>query len=129
MDMRPLVIVPLLLLSACTIRNRYSADGPDARPLTAYGLSHGMITVPIVIASGTATGKPMWGALASCAFYLGHETEETRTWSYFEWGLGDSLADVALPCLTGFALNKLLHEWTWWKLWRREPETHPTPSG
>ena len=88
-----------------------------------------MVTVPIVIVSGAVTGKPLWGALASCAFYLGHETEETRTWSYFEWGLDDSLGDVVLPCMTGFALNRLLQEWTWWKLWRDEKPAEEQQDG
>jgi hypothetical protein len=125
------VLLPLLsLLTGCAIQNRYFKDGPDAHPLTAYGLSHGIVTVPIVVISGTTTGKPLWGALASCAFYLGHETEETRNWSYFEWGSRDSVADVAVPCLTGFAMNRLLSGHTWWKLFGSgEKKSAAAPEG
>jgi hypothetical protein len=132
--MRRLVTVSSILLgsclifSSCTIHNRYYRDGPDASPLTAYGVSHVMVTVPIVFASGVATGRPFWGALGSCAFYLGHETEETRTWKYFEWGIHDSVADVVFPCLTGFALDRLLQKWSWWKFWRRD-DPQEVPAG
>jgi hypothetical protein len=106
---RLLLVALIFAPGGCTLPNQYFEDGPPSRPLTSYGVSHGLVSVPIVLATGTATGHPVWGAFATCAFFLGHETEETRNWKYFEWGKADSFADVAVPCLTGFALTKLGH--------------------
>jgi hypothetical protein len=123
---RLLSITLVLAQTACTVPNQYFKDGPPSRPLTSYGISHGMISVPVVVGTATATGHPVWGAFASCAFFLGHETEETRNWTYFEWGRADSIGDVAVPCLTGFALTKLLDHQNWWRLWRRKEGARPT---
>jgi hypothetical protein len=122
-----LLITLVLVTSGCTLPNQYHADGPASRPLTSYGISHGMVSVPVVVGTGAATGHPVWGALASCAFFLGHETEETRTWTYFEWGRADSFADVAVPCLTGFALTKLLDVQSWWRFGREKESANPRP--
>ena len=108
-----------LLLAGCTVEYTYRTEDPAW--YTRYGAAHGVIAAGIVIGVEGVAKKPWYAAIATCAYYLGREGEETKGFRHFEWGVWDSAGDVVTPCATGALLS--------WVLERRRAEADTLTAG
>lgn len=98
----PILLLTAMLCSGCAAAWSYS--GPGSR----NGVAHGVAAVATTWGSEKLTGSGWYGAVGACAYFIGHETEETRVWTEFHSGRWDSALDVIVPCAVGAVLAKVL---------------------
>ena len=105
MQMRKFSLL-FLFLTSCALPNKWhyahtpGYDGRyDGKWYTAYGVHHALITVGATQFCDIAGVKKSYCEILMCGLYFGHEMEETRNFTIFEWGFLDSFGDVVSPCL------------------------------
>lgn len=113
MQIKRAVLLLALLCSGCfgVVRNTWAEKNiPDYHGqydgawYTRNGLAHAAITAGAVGACDLLGIAPTPCAVAACAFYVGHEYEESNGFRRFQWGVMDSVGDMAAPCAVGFTL-------------------------